>query len=35
MNLRPPLHLDVVVIEKGAFGSPSTEVANFSFYFTL
>ena len=24
MELRPPLHLGVVAIEKGAFGSPST-----------
>ena len=28
----PPRHLDVVAIEKGAFGSPSTKVANFTFY---
>ena len=28
-----PLHLIVVAIEKEAFGSPSTEVANFTFYF--
>ena len=27
MEYRPPLHLGVVAIEKGAFGSPSTEVA--------
>ena len=27
-----PLHLDVVAMEKGAFGSPSTIVANFTFY---
>ena len=26
----PPLHLGVVVIEKGAFGSPLTTVANFT-----
>ena len=26
------LHLGVVAIEKGAFGSPSTIVANFTFY---
>ena len=26
----PPLHLGVVAIEKGAFGSPSTMVANFT-----
>ena len=25
----PPLHLGVVAIERGAFGSPSTTVANF------
>ena len=29
MDWHPPLHLGVVVIEKGAFGSPSTLVANF------
>ena len=29
----PPLHLDVVAIEKGAFGSPSTKVANFTFVY--
>ena len=29
MEKRPPLHLGVVAIEKGAFGSPSTMVANF------
>ena len=28
----PPLHLDVVAIEKGAFESPSTTITNF--YFT-
>ena len=28
-----PLHISVVAIEKGAFGSPSTKVAN-STYFT-
>ena len=28
-----PLHLCVVAIEKDAFGSPSTTVANFTFYF--
>ena len=27
----PPLHLDVVAIEKGAIGSRSTTVANFTF----
>ena len=31
MEYRPPLHLEVVAIEKGAFGSLSTKVA----YFTL
>ena len=30
MELRPPLHLGVVAIEKGAFGSPATKVANFT-----
>ena len=30
----PPLDLGVVAIEKGAFGSPSTKVTNFT-YFTL
>ena len=34
MEWRPPLHLGVVAIEKGAFGSPSTMVANFTFNFT-
>ena len=28
-ELRPPLHLSVVAIEKGAFRSPSTTVANY------
>ena len=28
----PPLHLGVVAIEKGAFGSHLTTVANFTFY---
>ena len=27
-----PLHLSVVTIEKWAFGSPSTKVANFSYF---
>ena len=27
----PPLHFGVIAIEKGAFGSPSTKVANFTF----
>ncbi len=35
MELRPPLHLSVVAIEKGAFGSPSTKVANFTYYFRV
>ena len=30
----PPLHLGVVAIEKGAFGSPSTMVANL-FHFSI
>ena len=29
---RPPLHLGIVVIEKGAFGSPSTMVVNVTYY---
>ena len=32
MELRPPQHLGEVAIEKGAFGSPSTEVVNFTLY---
>ena len=28
-----PLHLGVIAIEKGAFGSPLTKVANFTFTF--
>ena len=31
-ELRPPIHHDVVAIEKGAFGSPLTMVANFTFF---
>ena len=31
MELRPPLHLGVVAMEKGAFGSPSSIVANFTY----
>ena len=31
MEWHPLLHLGVVAIEKGAFGSPSTKVANFTF----
>ena len=30
MELHPPLHLGVVAIEKGAFGSHLTKVANFT-----
>ena len=30
MKQRPSLYLGVVAIEKGAFGSPSTKVANFT-----
>ena len=30
--LSPTLHPGVVAIEKGAFGSPSTKVANFNFF---
>ena len=30
-----PLHLDVVAIEKGAFWSPSTTVANFTTYMKI
>ena len=29
MEKRSPLHLGVVTIEKEAFGSPSTKVANY------
>ena len=32
MELCPPLHLGVVAIEKGAFGSTSTKVANFTYF---
>ena len=28
-----PLHLDIVAIEKGAFGLPSTTVTNFTFIY--
>ena len=31
MELRHPLHLGVVAIEKGAFESPSTKVANLTY----
>ena len=30
MEQRPLLHLGVVAIEKGIFGSPSTKIANFT-----
>ena len=30
MEYRPLLHLGVVAIEKGTFGSPSSKVANFT-----
>ena len=32
MEWGSPLHLGVIAIEKGAFGSPSTKVANFTYY---
>ena len=32
MDKRPPQHLGVVAIEKGDFGSPSTKVANFTYF---
>ena len=32
MEWCPPLHLGVVAIEKGAFGSPSSKVANFTYF---
>ena len=35
MEENPPLYLGVVAIEKGAFGSPSTKVANITFTFVL
>ena len=31
-ELRPPLYIDEVATEKGAFASPSTKVANFTLY---
>ena len=31
MESSPPLHLGVIDIEKGAVGSPSTRVANFTY----
>ena len=33
MEKRPPQHLGVVAIEKGAFWSPSTKVANFTYFY--
>ena len=33
MEQHPPLHLGIVAVEKGAFGSPSTKVANFTFIY--
>ena len=35
MEKRPSLHFGVVAIEKSAFSSSSTEVANFTFYLHL
>ena len=35
MEWCPPLHLGVVAIEKGAFGSPSTMFANFTYFLVL
>ena len=35
MESHPPLHLGVVAIEKGAFGSPSTKVTNFTIYMSI
>ena len=35
MKKRPLLNLDVVTIENGAFGSPSTKVTNLTFFFLL
>ena len=35
MELHPPLHLSLVAIEKGPFGSPSTKIANFTFFFLV
>ena len=32
MEKRPSRHIDVVAIEKGAFRSSSTKVANFTYY---
>ena len=30
-RVEPSLHLSIVAIKKGAFGSPSTKVANFTY----
>ena len=35
MELRPPQHLGVVAVEKGAFGSPSTKVAKFIYFLLI
>ena len=32
MKQRPPQHLCVIAIDKGAFGSLSTKVANFTYF---
>ena len=32
MEWCPPLHVGVVVIKNGAFESPSTKVANFTYF---
>ena len=34
MELRPPLHFDMVAIEKQDFRSLSTKIANFIYLFT-
>ena len=31
MEKRPPLHFSVIATERGAFGSPSTTVTNFTY----
>ena len=33
MESRPLVHLDVVAVEKGSFGSPSTKVAYFTYFY--
>ena len=35
MKSCPPLHLGVVAIERGAFGSPPTKVTNNTFLLTI